>query len=86
LKKSSSRFRNHGKETNVSIKHLNQRQLADRWDVSEASLERWRTAGIGPVYLKLQGRVLYRLEDVEAYEAASLHRSTSERVPAGGAA
>jgi hypothetical protein len=49
----------------VSVKHLNQRQLADRWDVSEATLERWRSEGIGPVFLKLQGRVLYRLEDVE---------------------
>jgi len=70
----------------VSVKHLNQRQLADRWDVSEATLERWRTAGIGPVFLKLQGRVLYRVEDVEAYEADSLRKSTSERVVAGDAA
>lgn len=55
----------------MSIKHLNQRQLGDRWDVSEATLERWRSEGIGPVFLKLQGRVLYRLEDVEAFEAES---------------
>jgi len=71
----------------VGIKHLNQRHLAERWDVSEATLERWRSEGIGPVYLKLRGRVLYRVEDIEAYEAASLHRSTSERAfAAGGAA
>jgi len=70
----------------VSIKHLNQRQLADRWDVSEATLERWRTEGIGPVFLKLQGRVLYRVEDVESFEADSLRKSTSERVVVGGAA
>jgi len=70
----------------VSIKHLNQRQLADRWDVSEATLERWRSEGIGPVFLKLQGRVLYRLEDVEAFESDSLRKSTSERADAGGAA
>ena len=70
----------------MSVKHLNQRQLADRWDVSEATLERWRTVGIGPVFLKLQGRVLYRVEDVEAYEADSLRKSTSERAIAGGAA
>ncbi len=68
------------------IKHLNQRQLADRWDLSEASLERWRTEGIGPVFLKLQGRVLYRVEDVESFEADSLRKSTSERVLVGGAA
>ncbi len=70
----------------MSIKHLNQRHLADRWDVSEATLERWRSEGIGPVFLKLQGRVLYRLEDVEAFESDSLRKSTSERVDAGGAA
>jgi len=70
----------------VSVKHLNQRQLADRWDVSEATLERWRSEGIGPVFLKLHGRVLYRLEDVEAFESDSLRKSTSERVDAGGAA
>ena len=70
----------------MSIKHLNQRQLADRWDVSEATLERWRTEGIGPVFLKLQGRVLYRVEDVEFFEADSLRKSTSERVVVGGAA
>lgn len=69
----------------MSIKHLNQRQLADRWSVSEATLERWRSEGIGPVFLKLQGRVLYRLEDIESFEAESLRKSTNERVNAGGA-
>jgi hypothetical protein len=70
----------------VNLKHLNQRQLAERWGVCEGSLERWRTEGIGPVFLKLQGRVLYRLEDVEAYEAACLRTSTSEYATAGGEA
>ena len=70
----------------MSVKHLNQRQLADRWDVSEATLERWRTEGIGPVFMKLQGRVLYRVEDVEAFESDSLRKSTSERADPGGAA
>jgi predicted site-specific integrase-resolvase len=70
----------------VRIKHLNQREIAERWDVSEATLERWRSDGIGPVFLKLQGRVLYRLEDIEKYETESLRKSTSEHVSAGGAA
>lgn len=59
----------------MSVKHLNQRQLADRWGVSEATLERWRSEGIGPVFLKIQGRVLYRAEDIEAYEAECLRKS-----------
>ena len=60
----------------MSVKHLNQRQLAERWNVAEATLERWRSAGIGPVYLKLQGRVLYRVEDIEAYEAEQIRQAT----------
>ncbi len=59
------------------VKHLNQTDLADRWDVAEATLERWRSDGIGPVYMKIQGRVLYRVEDIEAFEAHSLRQSTS---------
>ena len=70
----------------MSVKHFHQRQLAERWCVSEASLERWRSEGIGPVYLKLHGRVLYRLEDIEAYEAKHLRRSPGKAVPMGGAA
>jgi predicted site-specific integrase-resolvase len=69
----------------VSIKHLNQRQLAERWGVSVASLERWRAKGIGPAFLKLYGRILYRLEDVEAFEAQNLHKG-KDRLGAGGAA
>ncbi len=62
------------------VKHLNQTDLADRWDVAEATLERWRSDGIGPVYMKIQGRVLYRVEDIETFEADSLRQSTSDRV------
>ena len=70
----------------MSVKPLNQRQLAERWGVSEATLERWRSEGIGPIFLKLHGRVLYRVEDIESYEADCLRKSTSERASAGGTA
>jgi hypothetical protein len=73
-------------EDTEPIRHLNQRELAKRWDVSEATLERWRSDGIGPVFLKLQGQVRYRIEDVEAYETDCLRRSTSKRACAGGVA
>ena len=54
----------------MEIIHFSQQNLAKRWNVSEAILERWRTQGIGPLFLKVQGRVLYRLVDIEAYEAS----------------
>ena len=61
----------------MAIKHLNQIELADRWNISQRTLERWRWLGEGPAYLKIGGRVVYRLEDVEAYEAGNRRASTS---------
>jgi hypothetical protein len=52
--------------------HLSQTELARRWQMSPRSLEKWRTLGIGPAYLKIGGAVRYRTEDVLAYEAAQL--------------
>lgn len=66
--------------------NLNQQQLAQRWNMSEATLERWRSEGIGPVFMKLRGRVLYRTEDIEAFETDSLRQSTSKRSDSGSAA
>lgn len=54
--------------------HLDQIALSDRWRISHRTLERWRWLGEGPPYLKIGGRVLYRLEDVEHYERANLKR------------
>ena len=48
---------------------MTQRELCNRWQVSEATLERWRSEGIGPIYVKLGGQVRYRREDVLEYEA-----------------
>jgi hypothetical protein len=53
---------------------LTEKMLADRWACSVARLQRWRTVGEGPPYLKIVGKVLYRLKDIEAYEEASLVR------------
>ena len=56
----------------MSTRHLNQIDLARRWRISERTLERWRWLRQGPAYLKIGGRVAYRVEDVEAFEAARL--------------
>ena len=66
----------------MTIRHLNQIELADRWNISHRTLERWRWTGEGPTFLKIGGRVVYRLEDVEAYEAEQL-RSCSATVIGG---
>lgn len=60
---------------------LDQTQLAGRWGMSPRTLEQWRWRGVGPRYLKLGGRVVYRIVDVEAFEAARLHQNTTGPLP-----
>jgi len=55
---------------------MTQAELAERWKISEATLERWRTEAGGPVFLKLGAQVRYRVRDVEAFEAEVLRGST----------
>lgn len=62
----------------MSVKHLNQIDLARRWSISPRTLERWRWLGQGPRYIKIGGRVVYRVEEVEAFEAQQTRASTSE--------
>jgi hypothetical protein len=56
-----------------SAHHLNQIELARRWRVSPRTLERWRWQNQGPKYLKIGGRVVYRMTDIEAFEAIQAH-------------
>jgi hypothetical protein len=60
------------------IAHINQVQLARRWSLSPRTLERWRWQDQGPAYLKVGGRVLYRLEDIEAFERASARQPAAD--------
>lgn len=48
--------------------HFTQLELGRRWAVSPRTLERWRWLRQGPPYLKIGGRVVYRLEDIERFE------------------
>lgn len=60
----------------MEVVHLTQTHLAKRWSVSEGTLERWRSDGIGPIFLKLKGQVRYRIRYVEQYEKSCLSSST----------
>jgi hypothetical protein len=75
------------------MQHLDQKHLADRWLISPRTLEQWRWQGRGPRYLKINGRVIYRLSDIEAFESDRVHINTigpidraDEQEPIDGAA
>ena len=52
--------------------HLNQKELARRWRMSPRTLERWRWLREGPTYLKIGGKVIYKLAEIETFEAARI--------------
>lgn len=54
--------------------HLTTKALGRRWRISTKTLVRWRHERVGPAFMKLHGRVLYRLEDIEQYEKHSLQQ------------
>jgi hypothetical protein len=77
---------NPGDEHRSRVRHLNQIELARRWRISPRTLERWRWRSQGPRYLKMGGRVVYRCDDVEAFEAAQAREPLGEpaRLAAAG--
>ena len=52
---------------------MTQEEVAFRWKVSEATLERDRSLTQGVRYLKIGGLIRYRLQDVLNYEDACVH-------------
>jgi hypothetical protein len=54
--------------------YLQPRELAARWRgvVTLSTLDNWRSQSRGPRFVKIGGRVLYPVAEVEAYEARNL--------------
>lgn len=46
--------------------------------LSPRTLEKHRSFGTGPVFRRLGGRVVYALDDIEAWTARGARRSTSD--------
>ena len=58
---------------------LTQREAATYLHLSERTLERFRVSGAGPKFVRLGRSIRYRLTDIEAFIAARIVGSTSER-------
>lgn len=58
---------------------LDEHELAARWGLSVKTLRRWRQEHLGPVFLKLGGRVTYLLTEIEAFERRVSRHATFAR-------
>lgn len=64
----------------MSEQLMTQEELAFRWKVSEATLERDRSLKQGVRYLKLGGLIRYRFQDVLEYEDTCVHEPTKTKL------
>ena len=65
--------------TSPSAPHfLRTHEAARRLGLSGRTLEKHRCFGTGPIYRKLGGRIVYAIEDLDAWAALRARRSTSD--------
>lgn len=58
---------------------MNETELAARWNLSPKTLQRWRSEGRGPRYMKMSKRVVYPIDEVFDFESRALHSATWAR-------
>lgn len=51
---------------------LSQRELAQRWGSAEATINHFRSEGIGPRHVDVSGHVMYPVEEIQKFERACL--------------
>ena len=51
---------------------LSEAQLAEHWQVSTRTLQRWRAAKTGPAWVRIGKKVVYRRSDIRAFEVAQI--------------
>lgn len=64
---------------------INEVELAERWNLSPKTLQRWRGEGRGPRFMKMSKRVVYPMDDLLDFESQALG-SRPGRAPATSSA
>ncbi|GGB12207.1 hypothetical protein GCM10011491_45080 [Brucella endophytica] len=64
--------------TGLPPRYLRTKEAAEFLSLSARTLEKHRTYGTGPSYRKLGGRVVYAVDDLQAWAASGAVTSTSD--------
>jgi hypothetical protein len=59
---------------------INEVELAERWNLSPKTLQRWRGEGRGPRFVKMSKRVVCPMDDALDFESQALRAPTWESV------
>jgi len=55
---------------------MNETELATRWNINTKTLQRWRSEGRGPRFMKMSKRIVYPIDEILDYEPQALRAST----------
>jgi len=64
---------------NIPFKYFVTREAAEILGLSRRTLEKHRTFGTGPRFLKLGGRVVYKIEDLQSWAECGGRISTAQQ-------
>lgn len=56
---------------------LSTKLLSRRWNIAPRTLERWRTKGRGPQFVRIGRHVRYRLTDIIDFEVTNTQASSA---------
>jgi len=59
--------------------YFNEAQLSKYWNVKQSTLQKWRSAGVGPIYIKRVGKVVYKLSEILKFEEENSFKGSGER-------
>lgn len=65
---------------------FSEKELSKYWGVKRKTLQKWRTMGIGPAYIKLGAKVVYPYEYVAAFERSRIFAGSGQRIEYKGGA
>ena len=59
---------------------LTEEELAEYWGIRKSNLQKWRTDGTGPLYIKVGAKPIYSMEAIQEYERERTFKGTGDRV------
>ncbi len=71
----------------MSDLYLTEREFSERYHLAPRTVQRWRTTGDGPAFVRVgPRRIIYRLSDCEAWASARTYSHRSAELAAQSAA
>jgi predicted site-specific integrase-resolvase len=58
--------------------YFTEREFAELWGVKRNTLQKWRSNGVGPKYIKRVGRIIYRKDDIAEFERMQTRTCTRQ--------